>query len=109
MVDVTKVNDECIQDIAGRNVIKFEWCPGNGTRYEILVAKLNEYVSCGSLGAVEDGWLVVCGLTKTAYMFQPCGHLHTSYIKEKFNLVYDEDVKCITALVCFALDRPYIH
>ena len=100
------MNKSVKQDIAGRNITKFEWCPGNGTRYEILVANLNDTVSCGYLGEVSNGWLVVCGLTKIAYMFQPVGLLHPSYIKEKFKLVFEEDIKYMTKLVAFAINRP---
>ena len=103
-----EMNDSVKQDITGLNMTKFEWCPGNGTRYEILVSKLNGRVSCGCLGEVVNGWLVVCGLTKVAYMFQPVGDLHPDYIREKFNLVYEGDIKYITKLVSFAINRPCI-
>lgn len=93
--------------IIGFNVVHYEYCPGNGTRYEIAVSKLKlDSVSFSLLGAVTDGWLVICGLTRKAYMLQDKKDpLHESYIKEKFDLQHKEDVKYVTELINYALGR----
>ena len=93
--------------IIGFNVVHYEYCPGNGTRYEIAVSKLNsESVSFGSLGTVTDGWLVICGLTRKCYMLQDKKErVHENYIKDKFDLHHTGDVKYVTELINYALGR----
>jgi len=57
----------------------------DGTRYTAFAMRVRDF-KLGSLGYVEDGWLVVCGLNRTAYLFQKRGFLHWSYLMEKFRL-----------------------
>lgn len=82
----------------------------DGTAYELLAFHLKGKVCCGSLGCVEDGWLVIEGLHRKAYLFQEKGFLDTGYVFDKLcRAGYDlsiTDARNITALLSVAIDRP---
>ncbi|MEE9519418.1 MAG: hypothetical protein V3V93_04045 [bacterium] len=78
--------------------------PGNGTAYS-AVAMRYRLGSCGGLGSVDDGWVVVSGLTCKAYLFQKDGGpLVDEYIKEKFGGL-DGDYPFFGDLVRTLVDR----
>lgn len=52
----------------------------------------------GLLGCVDDGFLVVDGTTRLAYLFQKHGVLHWSYVQEKFN-VSERRARVLTLLI----------
>ncbi len=109
MSEENGIEDSVIVTPIGDNVVVYDWSPGNGTRYTISVSKLNtESVVFGCVGSVYDGWLVMCGLTRLAYMLQPSGELSVSYIAEKFKLNFVEDKKYVTQLIAYAICRPMI-
>ena len=56
----------------------------DGTRYEVMAIRLEGKVSFSSLGTVSNGgWLIIEGLNRRAYLFQPTGYLDEVYIYEK--------------------------
>ena len=55
----------------------------DGTRYEALVIPVTDF-SLEMLGAVDDGYLVVDGLTRRSYLLNRKGYLDPAYIGEKF-------------------------
>ncbi len=57
----------------------------DGTRYTAWAYRVTNF-KLGKVGYIEDGWLIICGLTRLAYLFQKGGLLHWSYIMEKFRL-----------------------
>ena len=60
----------------------------DGTRYTALVIDVGvtKRFQLQMLGAVDEGYLVVCGLNRVAYLFQKQGYLAVSYLMEKFRL-----------------------
>ncbi len=105
-MEEVSINFATLESVAN-NLVNYEWCPGNGTRYTIMVSKLKSgTVSSSCLGEVSDGWLVICGLTRTAYMLSAHGHLVDGYVAEKFNLRSEEDIKYVSALIRYATGRP---
>lgn len=92
--------------VAHENLYKYTTCPGNGTKYEIMAQRLPNGADFGCLGSVYDnGWLIICGLTRQAYMLQEKGELAEYYVKEKFGLYFEEDVKYVTELIRFVTGR----
>jgi len=82
-----------------------EWEPGNGTRYTALAVPIKDLPgSVGVVGRIDEGWLVVCGLTGRAYLLQKRGYLDPLYIAEKFGLV-GEDIEYFTELLRKMLGR----
>ena len=76
------------------------YCPGNGTKYELMSLHLDDGADFGVLGSVKaNGRLIICGLTKQAYMFQPTGHLSEYYVAEKLGLKREEDIKYVTEMI----------
>lgn len=70
------------EKIAGGRKGFFE---ADGTRYTAWAYRVQDF-KLQHLGYVEDGWLVICGLNRLAYLFQKKGVLHWSYIMEKYKL-----------------------
>lgn len=63
-----------------------EYAPGNGTQYTAVAVPWAFDGPMGTMGWVEDGWLVVAGNTTRAYLLQKRGHLVDHYIQGKFGL-----------------------
>lgn len=85
---------------------RWQFEPGNGTRYCIIAVRLPGYTCCGTLGLVEDGWLVVDGLGRAA-LLPPGGFLHHSYVAEKFGLGPDgQDAGHLVTLINYVLGHP---
>jgi len=57
----------------------YEWCPGNGTRYDILFGQVtpNWYLIC---------WMRLGGSGGVAFRFEHGSHVHFSYIMEKMKI-----------------------
>lgn len=61
-----------------------EYEPGNGNRYTAIATRWSAgLVMMGTLGLVDEGWLVVSGNTGKAALFQERGFLTDDYIQEK--------------------------
>jgi hypothetical protein len=94
------------ENILSEGLVKYTWCPGNGTRYEIMVQRLIGNTDFSLLGSVsEGGWIVICGLTRQAHMFASNGFLSESYVAEKLKLYFSEDIQYVTELIRFATGR----
>lgn len=94
----TESKIEGVELLAGEGV-SLDYAPGNGTVYSIMAIQLTGinlwseeklvtgYVKNKQLGEVsEGGWLIICGLTRKAALFQPTGILTDDYVAEKFEL-----------------------
>ena len=64
-----------------------EWEPGNGTRYTAVAIRWVTPILMNRMGYVEDGWLVVCGLTGKAHLLQARGYLADHYLAEHFGIL----------------------
>ncbi len=62
-----------------------EWEPGNGTRYTAVAIPWTSPMLMGTMGFVEEGWLVVYGSGK-AYLLQPAGILTDQYLAKHFDI-----------------------
>jgi len=84
----------------------------DGTRYEVMAIRLKGKVSFGSLGTVTDGWLIIEGLNRRAYLLQPTGYLDEAYIYEKLcKQAYPlswKDAENLTQLIREATDRKEV-
>lgn len=82
--------------------------PGDGFRYDLLiVGPILGETSCGVLGTVDNGYLVVLG-NGSSYLFQDNHQpLGWAYVAEKLHLGYTS-AKVITRLIGQALDRPVV-
>lgn len=68
--------------------IFIDWCPGNGSRYQMVFTKLSGAM-CASVGASEGSWLVVDLNHSGRSMVKSAGSLaHMSYVSEKLRLEY---------------------
>jgi hypothetical protein len=66
--------------------IFIDWCPGNGSRYQMMFTRLSEAV-CASVGASEGSWLVVDLNHSGRAMVKAEGSVaHMSYVSEKLGL-----------------------
>lgn len=86
-----------------------ELSPENDTRYQ-ATATVWPYGhdtierNFGSLGMVNDGWLVVSGIESRAHLFQLTGVLTQGYVEEKLKL-NREDGFYMTVLLGILLGR----
>lgn len=82
--------------------------PGDGYRYDIvIVGPILGETTCGVLGSVTNGFLVVLG-NGSSYLFQDNHQpLGWAYVAEKFHLGYTS-AKLVTRLIGMALDRPTV-
>lgn len=81
---MTLINDQRVLDIETALLDRRE--PGDGTRYDMIAIRVLGTVTCGRLGRITDGWLVVCGLTGRAYLFADGDHVVSWYIIEKLGI-----------------------
>lgn len=78
--------------------------PGNGTSYQAIAVRIKGTVSCGWLGTVTDGWLVVSGMASCrGYLVPRGGFLHPSWVAEHFDL-HGEDAYMFTELLRVMLE-----
>lgn len=57
----------------------------DGTRYEAVIFPVEDY-SQQTMGTLDEGFIVVCGLTRRAYPMKRTGYLAPRYLMEKFDL-----------------------
>ncbi|GAI09872.1 unnamed protein product [marine sediment metagenome] len=70
----------------------------DGTRYTALVIPVGHRFSLQMLGAVDEGYLVICGLNRLSYLFKKHGYLDVNYIMEKFRMNLCDGENFITLL-----------
>ncbi len=92
-----------IEELEGGKKAFFE---ADGTRYVAWAYRVHDFM-LGSLGRVEDGWLVVCGLNRTSYLFKAGGLLHWSYVGEKFGL-NQTDAESMSYIIGELIGRSYV-
>ena len=78
----------------------------DATRYTAWAYEVKDF-KLQKVGYVEDGWLVICGLTRLAYLFQKAGVLHWSYIMEKFTL-NQIDAENVAYVIGGLIDREVV-
>ena len=76
---------------------RIEWCPGNGTRYDIFYA-------VDESGRVYFTWLFSGRSGGTTLSFDPGIYIHYSYLMEKMNLKREGDA---AGLLAFLHSRGY--
>jgi len=81
------------------------YIPGNGTEYWAAALPWKSRENVGALGSVDDGWLVVSGLTKKAALMAKEGYVVDSYVQEKLGGL-DGDYPFFGILVRALVRRP---
>ncbi len=80
----------------------------DGTCYEVMAFKFEGDIKFGCLGATTDGYLVIEGLNRKAYLFKE-GYKDSSYIYEKLcKTGYDLSIKD-TENIQLVLGKMGIH
>ena len=72
-------SEAVVEELSGGMKVTFE---ADITRYELYALPVKNF-GLEMLGHVEDGFLVVNGLTRMAYLFNAKGYLALSYIAAK--------------------------
>lgn len=62
-----------------------EWCPGNGTRYQLVFARLTPAM-CKIAGSPEGAWLVCDVLHGGSLTCSDIDFAHANYVREKLGL-----------------------
>jgi len=104
MINEERLRVMCQMDVEFRAAV---YEPGNGTRYELLVAgPVPRPVDSAALGSVsKGGYLVTLGLTGASWLFQGSGYLDGDYVSEKLK-VSGVDAEAVTEVLGLLLGRP---
>ena len=85
---------------------KYAFEPGNGTQYTLLIIPMGN-LDLGMLGCIENGYLIINGLTGKAHLFSAPMYVESLYVRE--NLFNGDpswtDVMCVTAMIAWALNE----
>lgn len=85
-------------------------CPGNGTRYVLVITPIDDPQALRALGASEFGAVVVAlwpgERTSASAVISRGGYLAPHYVAEKFGLSSPEDANAIATILGAHLDRP---